>query len=198
MRAGEAHRTLARSVNPALRLVRALVWVNREASGRSNRRARLASRLHVTPNLTLNESCSYQISVAHGDYLGTDPRRPCLAASRTGRTCSSALRLRGDHPSFSRMTSAQLAAPCGHFEGVFARALEEAGENSSPTGVRRRRPARPGTRTLYEDLRAISLRSACFRLHGCELLTDANLRATKNACRCDRYRQLGADCDPAP
>ena len=30
---GVAHRTLARTVNPALRLVRALVWVNGEASG---------------------------------------------------------------------------------------------------------------------------------------------------------------------
>jgi transcriptional regulator with XRE-family HTH domain len=61
----------------------------------------------------------------------------------------------------------------GTSEGV-RQALEEAGAEFIPDGVRRRRTARPGTRTLYEDLRAISLRSAA-RLHGCELLTDADL-----------------------
>jgi hypothetical protein len=41
-------------------------------------------------------------------------------------------------------------------------------------GVRRRRHGRPDTHTLYEDLRAISLRSAA-RLQGREVLTDADL-----------------------
>jgi transcriptional regulator with XRE-family HTH domain len=51
--------------------------------------------------------------------------------------------------------------------------LEEAGAEFIPDGVRRR-PARLDARALYEDLRAISLRSAA-RLHGRALLTDADL-----------------------
>jgi transcriptional regulator with XRE-family HTH domain len=54
------------------------------------------------------------------------------------------------------------------------RALEQAGVDFIPDGVRRRRVARPNARSLYEDLRAISLRSAA-RLQGRELLTDADL-----------------------
>ena len=52
--------------------------------------------------------------------------------------------------------------------------LEQAGAEFIPDGVRRRRTARPDARALYEDLRAISLRSAA-RLQGRELLTDADL-----------------------
>ncbi len=54
------------------------------------------------------------------------------------------------------------------------RVLEEAGAEFIPDGVRHHRTARPDTRTLYEDLRAISLRSAD-RLQGCALLMDADL-----------------------
>ena len=54
------------------------------------------------------------------------------------------------------------------------RALEQAGAEFIPDGVRRRRAVRPDARSLYEDLRAISLRSAA-RLQGRELLTDADL-----------------------
>ncbi len=53
-------------------------------------------------------------------------------------------------------------------------ALEQAGAEFIPDGVRRRRAARPDASALYEDLRAISLRSAA-RLRGRELLTDADL-----------------------
>jgi transcriptional regulator with XRE-family HTH domain len=61
----------------------------------------------------------------------------------------------------------------GTFAGV-RKVLEEAGVEFIPDGVRRRRSARPDARALYEDLRAISLRSAS-RLQGRELLTDADL-----------------------
>jgi transcriptional regulator with XRE-family HTH domain len=61
----------------------------------------------------------------------------------------------------------------GTFAGV-RRALEQAGAEFIPDGVRRRRTAPPDARALYEDLRAISLRSAA-RLQGRELLTDADL-----------------------
>lgn len=54
------------------------------------------------------------------------------------------------------------------------RALEQAGAEFIPDGVRRRRAARPDAAILYDDLRAISLRSA-MRLKGRELLTDADL-----------------------
>ncbi len=54
------------------------------------------------------------------------------------------------------------------------RALEQAGAEFIPDGVRRRRATPPDARTFYEDLRAISLRSAA-RLQGRELLTDADL-----------------------
>jgi transcriptional regulator with XRE-family HTH domain len=54
------------------------------------------------------------------------------------------------------------------------RVLEEAGAEFIPDGVRRRHTARPDTRALYEELRAISLRSAA-RLQGRALLTDADL-----------------------
>jgi transcriptional regulator with XRE-family HTH domain len=53
-------------------------------------------------------------------------------------------------------------------------ALEQAGVEFIPDGVRRRRPARRGARALYQDLRTISLRSAA-QLQGRELLTDADL-----------------------
>jgi transcriptional regulator with XRE-family HTH domain len=52
--------------------------------------------------------------------------------------------------------------------------LEKAGAEFIPHGVRRRSIARQGARALYEDLRAISLRSAA-RLKDRELLTDAEL-----------------------
>jgi transcriptional regulator with XRE-family HTH domain len=52
--------------------------------------------------------------------------------------------------------------------------LEQAGAEFIPDGVRRRRTSRPGALALYEDLRAISLRSAA-RLQGRELLSDADL-----------------------
>jgi transcriptional regulator with XRE-family HTH domain len=53
-------------------------------------------------------------------------------------------------------------------------ALEQAGAEFIPDGVRRRRAVPPEARTLYEDLRAISLRSA-ERLQGRVLLIDADL-----------------------
>ena len=53
-------------------------------------------------------------------------------------------------------------------------ALEQAGAEFIPDGVRRRRAARPDASALYEDLRAISLRSAA-RPRGREPLTDADL-----------------------
>jgi transcriptional regulator with XRE-family HTH domain len=53
-------------------------------------------------------------------------------------------------------------------------ALEQAGAEFIPDGVRRRRTPRPEAHSLYEDLRAISLRSAT-RLRSDELLTDADL-----------------------
>ena len=58
-------------------------------------------------------------------------------------------------------------------EGV-RHALEQAGAEFIPDGVRRRRTARPDAGALYQELRAISLRSAA-RLHGRELLTDSDL-----------------------
>ncbi len=51
--------------------------------------------------------------------------------------------------------------------------LEQAGAEFIPDGVRRRRVAPPDAATLFEDLRAISLRSA-ERLQD-ETLTDADL-----------------------
>jgi transcriptional regulator with XRE-family HTH domain len=57
-------------------------------------------------------------------------------------------------------------------EGI-RQALEQAGAEFIPDGVRRRRAAGPDTRSLYEDLRAISLSSAA-RLQGRGLLTDAD------------------------
>jgi transcriptional regulator with XRE-family HTH domain len=53
-------------------------------------------------------------------------------------------------------------------------ALEQAGAEFIPDGVRRRPAVRPDARTLYDDLRAISLRSAA-RLRGHEQRTDADL-----------------------
>lgn len=58
-------------------------------------------------------------------------------------------------------------------EGVRS-ALEQAGAEFIPDGVRRRRKARPDPKTLYEELRAISLRSAA-RLEGREVLAEADL-----------------------
>lgn len=52
--------------------------------------------------------------------------------------------------------------------------LEQAGAEFIPDGVRRRPAARPQAAALFEDLRAISLRSAA-RLQDRELLTDADL-----------------------
>lgn len=53
-------------------------------------------------------------------------------------------------------------------------ALEDAGVEFIPDGVRRRRVTRPDARALYDDLRLISLRSAA-RLKGRRLLSDADL-----------------------
>ena len=53
-------------------------------------------------------------------------------------------------------------------------ALEQAGAEFIPDGVRRRRTVRPDDGALFEDLRAISLRSAA-RLRGRALLTDVDL-----------------------
>lgn len=58
-------------------------------------------------------------------------------------------------------------------EGV-RQALEQAGAEFIPDGVRRRLVARPDAGSLYDDLRAVSQRSAA-RLRECELLTDADL-----------------------
>jgi transcriptional regulator with XRE-family HTH domain len=58
-------------------------------------------------------------------------------------------------------------------EGV-RQVLEQAGVEFIPNGVRRRPSARTDASSLYDDLRAISLRSAA-RLQGRELLTDADL-----------------------
>jgi transcriptional regulator with XRE-family HTH domain len=52
--------------------------------------------------------------------------------------------------------------------------LEQAGAEFIPDGVRRRPPARPDATAVFEELRAISLRSA-ERLHGQEELTEADL-----------------------
>jgi transcriptional regulator with XRE-family HTH domain len=54
------------------------------------------------------------------------------------------------------------------------RALEQAGAEFIPEGVRHRKPADPRARALFEELHAISLRSA-ERLRGHEILTDADL-----------------------
>jgi hypothetical protein len=56
-------------------------------------------------------------------------------------------------------------------EGV-RQALEQAGAEFIPDGVRKRALAPAGA--LFEDLRAISLRSAA-RLRDCEVLTEAAL-----------------------
>ncbi|HTV79110.1 MAG TPA: hypothetical protein VMF03_12680 [Steroidobacteraceae bacterium] len=53
-------------------------------------------------------------------------------------------------------------------------ALEQAGVEFVADGVRRRAVVRPDARILYDDLRAISLRSAA-RLQGRALPTDADL-----------------------
>jgi transcriptional regulator with XRE-family HTH domain len=52
--------------------------------------------------------------------------------------------------------------------------LEQAGAEFIPLGVRRRRAVRPDADALYEDLRAISLRSSA-RLQAGHQLTDADL-----------------------
>ena len=59
------------------------------------------------------------------------------------------------------------------FDGVRL-ALEQAGIEFIPDGVRRRRPARTDADSLLEELRMISLRSAAL-LQGHEPLTDADL-----------------------
>ena len=53
-------------------------------------------------------------------------------------------------------------------------ALEQAGIEFIPDGVRRRRAARPDDASLFEDLRAISIRSA-ERLQKHGTMTDADL-----------------------
>jgi len=53
-------------------------------------------------------------------------------------------------------------------------ALERAGAEFIPGGIRRRPVARADVRTRFDELRAISLRSAA-RLQDRELLTDADL-----------------------
>jgi transcriptional regulator with XRE-family HTH domain len=53
-------------------------------------------------------------------------------------------------------------------------ALEQSGAEFIPQGVRRRRAIRPDAEALYEDLRAISLRSGA-RLRTGDHLTDADL-----------------------
>jgi len=58
--------------------------------------------------------------------------------------------------------------------GSVREALEQAGVEFIPHGVRRRVPARPDTSALFDDLRAISLRSAA-RLEGRDILTDTEL-----------------------
>ncbi len=52
--------------------------------------------------------------------------------------------------------------------------LEHAGAEFIPDGVRRRPSARPNAAALFEELRAISLRSVK-RLQGREVLTEADL-----------------------
>lgn len=52
--------------------------------------------------------------------------------------------------------------------------LEQAGAEFIPNGVCHRRAPMPDVQSSFEDLRAISLRSAA-RLHGRELLADADL-----------------------
>ncbi len=59
------------------------------------------------------------------------------------------------------------------FNGV-RMALEQVGAEFIPDGVRRRRFGRSDADTLYDDLRAISLRSAA-RSQGHEALTEADL-----------------------
>ena len=54
------------------------------------------------------------------------------------------------------------------------RALEAAGAEFIPGGVRRRQPTRPDAARLFEELRAISQRSAA-RLADRDILTDADL-----------------------
>lgn len=54
------------------------------------------------------------------------------------------------------------------------RVLEEAGAEFIPDGVRRRQAPRGEGQSLYDDLRAISLRSAA-QLQRNEILTDADL-----------------------
>jgi transcriptional regulator with XRE-family HTH domain len=71
-----------------------------------------------------------------------------------------------------RGQSIRRVAP-GTLAGV-RQALEKAGAEFIPDGVRRRPAARNCALTLYEDLRAISLKSAA-RLEGRELLTDTDL-----------------------
>jgi len=77
----------------------------------------------------------------------------------------------------SVVTIRRLEMPAGRarvtpatFDGI-RDALEQAGAEFIPDGVRRRRPS---AASLFEELRAISLRSA-ERLRGHEVLTDADL-----------------------
>ena len=65
----------------------------------------------------------------------------------------------------------RVAAPT--IESIHA-ALEQAGVEFIPNGVRKRALARPDAQALYDDLRAISLASA-ERLQDHDLLTDADL-----------------------
>ena len=72
-------------------------------------------------------------------------------------------RLEADE-TYARVSPTTLAGVC--------RALEQAGAEFIPGGVRRRLP--PDTAALVEDLRAISLRSA-EQLAGQDMLTEADL-----------------------
>ena len=64
-------------------------------------------------------------------------------------------------------------AVSGTLDGV-RQVLEQAGTEFIPDGVRRRSPARSDAVAMFEELRAISLRSA-ERLQGRALLTNADL-----------------------
>ena len=122
--------------------------------------------------LRVERKRSTNIYSDHGDYPGTDPRGTCPVrleqaelAERAGASVVTLRRLESAH-------GRERVAP-----RLLARVrtvLEQAGAEFIPDGVRRRRTERPDAGVLFEDLRAISLRSAA-RLQGRELLTDADL-----------------------
>jgi transcriptional regulator with XRE-family HTH domain len=80
----------------------------------------------------------------------------------------------------SVVTVRRLEATKGHgqvrratFEGI-RRALEEAGAEFIPQGVRRRQPSHPGAQALFDELNAISLHSA-ESLRGQKTLSESDL-----------------------